>query len=360
MSISQTDWVIGIALSVLGSVVGGSSKLAIRKSFLIEEALSLDEDYDDVTIERRKRLALAMRGFGWLGMATLNPLCGVLAMGYASPSIVAPFAGMEMVWIILFSNTCIGEQASNRQVVAACLIVLGEVVVAVYGDHTNDEGKTIEDVVHSNRDPAFVAYLIGMVVWMVLLVHWMNNAKGVVRRFAWGVAGGSLTGMSNFLKDSLTILKRSDFPALPWLFYFFFGMAITTALGGLQLLTMCMKRYDVTYSSAMFIGSFVVSASIMSVAHYRTFANLSDSIDFLMYPLGLLMMIAGVWILVQQTELPTKPGQSPTRLSPQSAGVDRETSQLVGKLLIRGGNGTACAGETEHLQARVGSTYGGV
>jgi hypothetical protein len=88
-----------------------------------------------------------LRGFGMVGMTFLNPLCGVLAMNFASPSILAPFSGLTLVWIILFSDALIGEKPTSTQVLAALMIVLGEVVVALYGDHTNDDEISVQDVV---------------------------------------------------------------------------------------------------------------------------------------------------------------------------------------------------------------------
>jgi drug/metabolite transporter (DMT)-like permease len=88
-----------------------------------------------------------LRGSGMIGMTLLNPLACVLAMNYASPSILAPFSGLTLVWIVLLSNPIIGEQPTLPQVMAACLIIFGEVIVAMFGDHTNNEGVTIQDVV---------------------------------------------------------------------------------------------------------------------------------------------------------------------------------------------------------------------
>lgn len=67
-------------------------------------------------------------------------------MNYASPSILAPFSGLTLVWIVLFSESMIGEKPSRYQVLAAYLIIFGEVLVAIFGDHTNDEGMTVQDV----------------------------------------------------------------------------------------------------------------------------------------------------------------------------------------------------------------------
>jgi drug/metabolite transporter (DMT)-like permease len=82
-----------------------------------------------------------------IGMTFLNPLCCVVAMNYASPSILAPFSGLTLVWIVLFAEMMIGERPRRTQVGAAGLIVLGEVVISVFGDHSNDENSTLDDVV---------------------------------------------------------------------------------------------------------------------------------------------------------------------------------------------------------------------
>lgn len=149
-----------------------------------------------------------------------------------------------------------------------------------------------------------------MALWMLLLAYWMRNGTATLKRFAWGVAGGSITGLQNFLKDALTITKSKSEPqedhlaSTPYvgLLTLFIILAVFAAFGGLVLLTACMKRYDVTYSAAMFVGSFVLSASIMSVIHYDTFAHLSSVSNYIMYPTGLVILIGGVYMLVQESK----------------------------------------------------------
>jgi EamA-like transporter family len=211
--VSASAWMKGISLSVLASIIGGASKLAIRKSWVIEqqqqqqrqqqeqnqqqpltantestidiEPLSINDgdthvQYSQITsnvdsdahqlgsfndemiptidddhysrhrhIESspNRYIPIILRTCGMIGMTALNPLCSVLAMNYASPSILAPFSGLTLVWIVLFSEALVGEKPTVRQVIAAALIVIGEVVIAVFGDHTNDEGISVDEVV---------------------------------------------------------------------------------------------------------------------------------------------------------------------------------------------------------------------
>jgi drug/metabolite transporter (DMT)-like permease len=405
MSVSPSDWVKGITLSVIATIIGGASKLAIRKSWLlmnnvpeeeewissmVNESASQSQSQSDCTEGHRRphhamyvggqqnaseelsnsnnqnpneghllgadedandnsnddelvlstkpstmMAAYCLRFSGMMGMTIWNPLCGVLAMNYASPSITAPFSGLTLVWIVIFSDMLIGERPSCMQIIAASLIVLGEVVVAIFGDHTNDSGiTTLSDLEQSYREPVFLAFLIAITLWMALLLYWMHYSHStVIQRFAWGVSGGSMTGIQNFMKDSLTILKaahRHDHDGheederIPWYFPIFIILAMAMAFGGLLCLTGCMKRYDVTYSSSSFVGAYVVCASIMSAAHYHTFEHLETVINYVMYPCGLLILMTGVWILVrQEADVPSVPQHDPITTTPSLVSIQR-------------------------------------
>jgi hypothetical protein len=138
---------------------------------------------------------------------------------------------------------------------------------------------------------------------MGLLAYWIKFSDNIIlRRFAWGSSGGAITGLQNFLKDALTLFRISG--SVSWLLAFFALMAGATAFSGLLMLTCCMKRYDATYSAASFVGSFVVSASIMSAVHYKTFSDLGSLKDYILYPFGLLVLLIGVLVLVRDSGEP--------------------------------------------------------
>jgi hypothetical protein len=180
MSISVSDWSKGIGLSIAASIVGASSKLAIRKSWLLQRAQT-EESNNDQNLETNDALfssentqcllssrphnkqwrfySYALRYAGMFGMSVLNPICCVLAMNYASPSILAPFSGLTLVWVIAFSGVLVDEKPSNSETVAAVLILVGEVIVAAFGDHTNDDGVTVFDVVSEIKFLASLLFL---------------------------------------------------------------------------------------------------------------------------------------------------------------------------------------------------------
>ncbi|CAB9503149.1 expressed unknown protein [Seminavis robusta] len=250
-------------------------------------------------------LARILRFTGMLGISLLCPPLVLVAMEYATPSILAPFSGLNLVWVIVFSKSLVGEEPSFAQKVASTLIVTGEVTVAIFGDHNNEGDATRASVEASYREGPFIAYFLSSAVYVALITLWIRSPTTIrsLRRFAWGTSGGAISGMAQcFVKDSLIVVstfKKGPSISIPWYLPLFILLAIGLSLGGLLLNTATMKRYDATFSQAVSVGSYVVSTSLMSAAHYHTFEHLDSIANLVMYPIGLFILMLGVAILVQ-------------------------------------------------------------
>jgi len=124
------DWQIGVVFGFLSTVIACAAKLAIRKSWLINSSSSKDNP---------RVGALTLRWGGILGISALQPLTSIVAMAHASPALLAPFAGLTLVFIILFSKKTTGEPPRRSQIVGSGLIGVGLVLTVAFGNHTNNE-----------------------------------------------------------------------------------------------------------------------------------------------------------------------------------------------------------------------------
>jgi len=155
----------------------------------------------------------------------------------------------------------------------------------------------------SYTNPYLWVYFAGMFLWVMAMwycIKYCSTSHPAAQRFAWGVAGGSIVGIQCFVKDALTILSLAEDKrpwTLPWLFYVLLACGASVSISGLMLHTRCMKNYDATYSNAMNSGAMVLSASIMGAVHYHTFSNLQSVYSFGFYPLGLAIILAGLYVL---------------------------------------------------------------
>lgn len=145
-----------------------------------------------------------------------------------------------------------------------------------------------------------------MILAFMAVSIYTGSSTSLLRKISWGSIGGTVTGFQNFLKDSLTISKTK--PLHP-IFFLFASLAMLTAFLGLLFLAACMKRYDATYSASMFVVSFIMSATLMSSVHYHTFQDLAAVQDYILYPLGLLILLLGASMLVRE-ETPIQHGES--------------------------------------------------
>ena len=107
---------------------------------------------------------MVLRYSGMIGMTILNPLCGLLAMQYLSPSICAPFSGLTIVWILILSGPIVQEYPTQLQIMSCIFLLISELLIAVFGDHT--DGIATED--NQTNDPlatfnTVVSYLF---VWI--------------------------------------------------------------------------------------------------------------------------------------------------------------------------------------------------
>ena len=146
------SWKLGVLFGFVTSCVSALSKLAIRKSWLMLEtnrkSNESDKNNDDDANDRKVIMASkTMRWAGILGMSALNPIFDVLALSNANPSLLAPFSGLALAWIILLSEQLIGEPPQRIQVCASGLIGFGLILAMAFGDHTNNENATLEEVV---------------------------------------------------------------------------------------------------------------------------------------------------------------------------------------------------------------------
>jgi len=142
-------------------------------------------------------------------------------------------------------------------------------------------------------------YFTSVLLWLFGMWYGINVSQNPsFQRFAWGVTGGTLTGIQCFVKDALTILSlTSSIWKLPWIFYVLLFLGIAMAAGGLAVLTLCMKRFDATYSNAMNAGALVLSATVMGAVHYDDFGNLDSVYSYVLYPIGLIIILWGLYVL---------------------------------------------------------------
>lgn len=358
-------WVTGCFLAFSASIIGAGSNLCIRKSYTMKierkksEQIIINDDNLQVVVDENSMLLLVEDGFvtpetsdeatsseaednyydknyyeptqstiststsfrrqqrkvelhpcslralGVVGMTTLVPIFNILALHFASPSILMCFgSGLSLVFTVLFSQQTIGEQPSKKQIIGSVLIVIGVFTVAIFGDHTNEPEMDLFDVIQKYSDPYFVTYFFFFSLWIFFLLAQTEWGNPFWRRSAWGAVGGSLSGgTSNFIKDAMALGSSqviTDFITYYMLLSGLLLAAAVLSISSLILSLECMKRYEASFSCASYTGAMMFSVSIMSAVHYNTFSHLEGWLNFAFYILGLVVTMSGCLTLAQE------------------------------------------------------------
>ena len=100
------------------------------------------------------------------------------------------------------------------------------------------------------------------------------------------------------LQDALDLVATSD--RFHWQVPLFVLLAIAVGVSGLAFLSHCMKRFDATYSASMFVVSYIISATVMSMVRYHMIDRLKAQgpVQMTLYPLGLAILFGGVYFLM--------------------------------------------------------------
>ena len=146
---TDSFWLLGVGFRFVSSFGNGLANLAIRKSWLLHHRA--EEKKKTLRSSRSITTAFRIRIAALFFMTFLNPVFDIAAMRYASPSILAPFSGVSLAWVVLLSKRLVGEQPEPVRVLAAILIMLGQALVAIFGDHSSHDNMTLDEVVRATN-----------------------------------------------------------------------------------------------------------------------------------------------------------------------------------------------------------------
>lgn len=161
MERGSSEWVTGVSLVVLGCACAAIG-LTLMKSSTVHEG--------DKPICFRWRWLI---GFSFLGI--LTTVIDVYVLGILPLSVVAPFAGLTIVFALIITGTgCLAdaEPVSRHDLAGVALIILGVTLVSVFGP-ASSRGVTEREIMRDFQKPLFALFagasLLTVTLWVVAL-----------------------------------------------------------------------------------------------------------------------------------------------------------------------------------------------
>lgn len=132
---------------------------------------------------------------GVLLAVVVDPVLDMLAFSMSSQTIVSACVGFVVMWNVLLAPTLLGERLTRLRVIACILILIGTVLVGVFGPH-EERTRSEEEYFALLGSPSALVYLF-IISNFVAFAWWRWSQTGAHARIWGAILGGSLAG-NNF------------------------------------------------------------------------------------------------------------------------------------------------------------------
>jgi len=105
----------------------------------------------------------------------VGSLLNAVALGFASPALIAPLEGLTLVTNAIVAPIVLPEQLRRMDMIGICVIVCGMALCVLFGP-SNDTEWTVEDLVAQWGNSAMIGYTIGMLVVTFTLYQYSKCA----------------------------------------------------------------------------------------------------------------------------------------------------------------------------------------
>lgn len=247
-------WIVGVAMGIAATLSGTIGKQLIRLSELLK-----------VSAPTSSWIVLRL---GLLINTVLGPVLSMGAYYFAPQSLIAPLAGLEVVWNNLLAPIVLKEKVTRVRLMSAFQILAGAVICTCFGNHI-DQSFTLSKLVELLLNVKVLVYMTVFAArFMFNKFCLMKNPPGSAwRGISLGCTAGSLAGNMFCMKASLSIISctfaKNDFSYWShWLPYLLLCGAPFFAIFNLFYMTRVLREYEALFMISIYEGAAIVSGCI--------------------------------------------------------------------------------------------------
>ena len=252
-------WWIGVILDMVATLAGTIGKQLLR--------------YAVVTKEMR------YYPLGLFFTAVIDPVFDLSAYSFAAQSIIAPCAGMVVVWNVLLAPYTLQEKLTAPRLIGAVLVCIGTVIMGLCGNHDDVDRSVTEYLVLFSR-PAAIVYYISFTLYCGAMTYVILRKGRFASSFALGALGGSFAGNMFTTKavvemaDCFRDFDRSgeEFegcdpnPFLTPTPYLFASVSLVFACISLWMLAIGLRDCEALYMITVFEGFMIIFGALSGTA----------------------------------------------------------------------------------------------
>ncbi|GAQ88927.1 hypothetical protein KFL_004700090 [Klebsormidium nitens] len=381
------EWVIGACINFVGSIGinFGTNLLKLghnqREKLARQEAIARGEK----SVEKKPITHFREWQVGVVIFAVGNAL-NFISFGYAAQSLLAALGSVQFISNVGFAYFVLGENVTNRIVVATALIVVGNIFLVAFGNH---ESTTYghDDLLHMYENPVYLVYCTVLVLLVGGLYCVYRYGLSVVSSrkfsdptiphqwrtlvpFSYAMVSGVIGTQSVLFAKSLSVLMRltmhGDSQLDGWFTYAVAILFALTAAFWMARLNQGLAMFDAMLIVPMLQIVWTFFSIFTGFIYFKEY-QVFDGFQAGMFSIGIFFLFCGMYLLapkpnkvaaavVDEEELETlplvadrqKPGLSPA----PSANWDTE----VQKASVQPGLGASSVHKRLSFGAAVGNT----
>lgn len=235
----------------------------------------------------------------------IGPICDGVSYAFAPQSVIAPFAGLSLVWNTALAPLLLGEVLTINRLVGCAIITAAVVGFAFLNLGREEPAFSMAFLEHQLYRPRVAAYAVSFGAWSYINVRFlMSRPSGDrIRGLSLGMMGGSIAGNMFCLKAAVELVETSVTTGLVeiWLHpltYLMISGAAGFGICNAGFLAAGIEEYEALFMAAAFIGSNVVGNWVSAAVVLGDFDNLPP--EELILHVGLLLgVVFGIYVLVQ-------------------------------------------------------------
>jgi len=269
-----------------------------------------------------QRIDYTRQGLWRLGLSLvmLGSLADFAALMFAAASIVAPLGSLTLVSNTLLAPLLLGESITRRDLLATGAIVAGSVVAVTFADH-EERILTVQELFDCFATVRVAVYGLFVALGVTALMTLQRQlsrvqlaeprryqAEGLerVHRFTYAALAGMVGAQSVlFAKCTGEILVNTfrghTFLALYWQTYAIVAAMCLTIVAQVRWLNRGLQQWDALYIVPVFQSFWILLSVTGGMVFFDEWKGVFDSsARGIMFPLGVITTIAGVYVLSQR------------------------------------------------------------
>jgi len=259
-----------------------------------------------------------LRGFWWAGFLLIifGTVLDVVALAFAAQSLVAPLAGLSLVFNVLIAPCFLEEVVTRIDLVATAIILLGCTMAVAFADHEHTS-YDFDEIVDKANNAACWTYFVVSVTTIGVCYFYTKRFEGErIDDTAWyhdykdmhSVSFALLAGTAGSVavtcaKAAAELVKAEiDHPGSAAFEKHWFAapaaiiVLVTMLVLQIHFLNAGLERFDVLLIVPMYQGFWIILTAAAGMVTYREYENFGV-LEGVFFPLGVVVTLVGVYVM---------------------------------------------------------------